>query len=104
MSLNTAERLRTSAELRSNLALSGLTADEAAADLGFEPGRLRGVLDVEPGADPVDVWQLRDYLEHAVRDAGGEPTPYSVLTARSRVMARAWFPLREAPRHDFSRP
>jgi len=37
-----------------------------------------------------------------VRDAGGEPVPFTVLTTQSRRMAERWFALRAAPRHDFS--
>ncbi|WP_329124698.1 DUF2316 family protein [Streptomyces sp. NBC_01465] len=102
MSLNATERLRTSEELKTNLRLSGLTPGEAAADLHFTPRRLRDALDAS--SDPADVWQLRDYLEHAARDAGQHPTPYTVLTDRARLLARAWFSLRKAPRHDFTAP
>ncbi|MFE6888279.1 DUF2316 family protein [Streptomyces sp. NPDC057694] len=101
MSLNAEERHRTGKELRSNLALTGLTDQQIAADLEWTPGRLTNALDIE-GADPVDVWQLRDYLAQTVRDAGRDPVPFTVLTDRSRVMARAWFGLRTAPRHDFT--
>ncbi len=45
---------------------------------------------------------LSDYLEQAVRDAGGQATAHTVLTSRSRLLARSWFPLHEAPRHQFT--
>lgn len=93
MSLNDAERRRTSDELKSNFALSGLTSTEVAADLQFTPKRLQSTL--EATGDPVDVWELRDYLEHAAKDAGEQPIPYSVLTEQSRLLARRWFRLRE---------
>ncbi|MCM2393236.1 DUF2316 family protein [Streptomyces albipurpureus] len=99
MTLNPAERHQTSEELKSNLALSGLTSREVATDLHFTPHRLHSTLQADPAADPVDVWQLRDYLEQAARDAGHQPTAYTVLTKRSRLLARMWFSLREAPRH-----
>jgi hypothetical protein len=98
MTLDAAARRRTSDELRSNLALSGLTPQQAAAVLRFTAPQLRAALDVD-AADPVDVWQLRDHLEQAARDAGHRPTAYTVLTERSRLLARAWFRLREAPPH-----
>ncbi|QKW25857.1 DUF2316 family protein [Streptomyces seoulensis] len=101
MSLNDAERRRTSQELKANLAASGLSAREAAEDLGFAPERLRSALDVGPSGDPVDVWELRDYLDQAVRDTGRAPVPWTVLTEPARHLAREWFPLREAPRHTF---
>ncbi len=102
MSLDDTERRRTSDELKSNFALSELTFSEVAADLHFPPERLRSALDVGDGVDPVDIWQLRDYLEQAVHDAGMQPTAYTVLTNRSRLAARMWFRLRKAPRHVFT--
>ncbi|MFB7085728.1 DUF2316 family protein [Streptomyces sp. NPDC056296] len=102
MTLNDTERHRTSDELKSNLDLSGLTMAEVAADLHFTPQRLRSTLDTDLACDPVDVWQLRDYLDQAVRDTGGRPAPYTVLTRGSRLKARMWFSLRKAPRHDFA--
>ncbi|MGW2838483.1 DUF2316 family protein [Streptomyces sp. NPDC001493] len=102
MSLDETERRRTSEELRANLALSGLTAEEVAADLGVTPDQVRRMLDVAGGAGPAEVWQLRDYLDQAVRDTGGRPVPFTVLTDRARLLARAWFTLPQAPRHDFT--
>ncbi|MFJ3526467.1 MULTISPECIES: DUF2316 family protein [unclassified Streptomyces] len=103
MTLNAAERHRTGEEFAQNLALSGLTPHDVATDLAFTPERLRRTLDVDPASDPVDVWQLRDYLRQAVLDAGGRPAPYTVLNDRSRLRARLWFRLRDAPRHVFTR-
>ncbi|GAA2096656.1 DUF2316 family protein [Kitasatospora saccharophila] len=97
MSLNDEERARTAAELRANLELTGLDADRAGAELGFDGGRLAQVLAVA-GADPADVWLLRDHLEDLVRAAGREPVPYTVLTEEARAAAERWFPLRRAPR------
>ncbi|GAA2972881.1 DUF2316 family protein [Streptomyces enissocaesilis] len=104
MTLNDAERRQTSDELQTNFALSGLTTAEVAADLHFTPQRLHSALEADPTCDPVDVWQLRDYLIQAVRDAGHQPAPFTVLTQRSRLKARVWFSLRKAPRHDFAAP
>lgn len=102
MSLNAEEQHRTSAELAANLELSGLTARQVATDLGFTLERLADTLDVDGPGDPVDVWQLRDYLVQAVTDAGREPVAFTVLTESSRALARNWFRLRAAPRHDFA--
>ena len=99
MSLTTKQQDRTSKELKANLQLSGLTGAQVAADLKFTPSRLQDTLDLTAGSHPVDVWQLRDYLDQAVRDAGLEPAPFSVLTEQSRALARMWFRLRPAPRH-----
>ncbi|MCZ4122793.1 DUF2316 family protein [Streptomyces sp. H39-S7] len=104
MTLNATERHRTGEEFAHNLALTGLAPHDVAADLAFTPERLRRTLDLDPASDPVDVWQLRDYLQQAVLDAGGTPVPYTVLTRHSRIKARVWFRLREAPRHDFTAP
>ncbi|WP_326733729.1 DUF2316 family protein [Streptomyces sp. NBC_01022] len=103
MTLNTVERHRTGEEFAQNVARSGLAPHDVAADLAFTSERLRQTLDVDPASDPVDVWQLRDYLQQAVLDAGGTPVPYSVLNDRSRFKARLWFRLRGAPRHVFAR-
>ncbi len=101
MSLDDGERRRTGEELRRNRELSGLTEAEIAADLGLAPEEVRGILAMTGVADPADVWLLRDYLEQAVRDAGKEPLPFTVLTERDRPRAERWFGLRAAPRHDF---
>ncbi|QKW23239.1 DUF2316 family protein [Kitasatospora sp. NA04385] len=97
MSLNAEERARTAAELRANLELTGVDAERAGAELGFGGGQLAQVLGVA-GADPEDVWLLRDHLEDLVRAAGREPVPYTVLTEEARAAAERWFPLRKAPR------
>lgn len=102
MSLDAEELSRTRAELAANLARTSLTRAEVAADLAFDEARLDAALNPTGSGDPSDVWLLRDYLEHAVRDAGGEPVPFTVLTTQSRRMAERWFALRAAPRHDFS--
>ena len=101
MSLDAQEIAVTRDELAANLALSGLTRAEVAADLRLSPARLDSTVAVDD-ADPADVWLLRDYLEQAVRDAGRSPVPFTVLTPRSRRLARAWFTLRDAPRHAFT--
>ncbi|WP_405009532.1 DUF2316 family protein [Kitasatospora sp. NBC_01539] len=98
MTLNAAERRRTSEELAQNLALSGLTPQQVAQDLHLTPRQLQAALDLDPAAGPVDVWYLRDHLEQAVRDAGREPVAHTVLTGEARLLATRWFPLREAPR------
>ncbi|MFE1319783.1 DUF2316 family protein [Kitasatospora phosalacinea] len=96
MSLNAEERARTAAELRANLELAGVGADRVGVELGFVDGQLAEALGVT-GADPADVWLLRDHLEDLVRAAGREPVPYTVLTEEARAAAERWFPLRKAP-------
>lgn len=102
MSLTTEQLTQTRSEIRTNLSLTGLTTDHVATDLDWSPERLLAALHSTGASDPVDTWQLRDYLERAVRDAGGTPVPYTVLTPRARVMAQLWFRLRDAPCHDFA--
>ncbi|MGO1263847.1 MAG: aldo/keto reductase [Brevibacterium aurantiacum] len=103
MSLNDAEISRTAAELRTNLELSGLSPSEAAADLLISETELSALLTARD-VDPASVWQLRDYLEQAVFDAGQRPAPFTVLTEDNRRKAAGWFTLRDAPRHDFGQP
>ncbi len=97
MTLTLTERRRTSDELRRNLALSGLTEQQVADELGYTASRLWSALEVDH-ADAVDIWQLRDQLEQAAADAGAVPVAYRVLTEESRAAARTWFRLRPAPR------
>jgi len=102
MTLDAQQLRRTSEEHRANLALTGLTRDEVAADLGWAASRLDSALAPDGARDPVDSWELRDYLVRTVRDAGRAPVPFTVLTPANRLRARMWFGLRTAPRHDFS--
>lgn len=101
MSLNSFERVQTSKELTLNLELAGLTHEQLASDLGYPAERLAAALAVDD-ADPVDVWELRDYLSQAVMDSGNRPVPFTVLTNASRRQAAIWFQLRAAPRHSFA--
>jgi hypothetical protein len=97
MSLTAAQQQRTSSELRANIALSGLSAGDVQAALGFTAERLEQVLSVGPAASPADVWLLRDYLEQRVLAQGGTPVPYTVLTSQARQLAAGWFRLRPVP-------
>ena len=97
MSLNAKEQERTRVELEANRELSGLDLEELADALAMSPQRTRSALALAADSDPVDVWQLRDYLELAVRAAGATPAPYTVLTDRARVQAARWFALRGVP-------
>ncbi|MDF8266128.1 DUF2316 family protein [Luteipulveratus flavus] len=97
MSLDHDERERTRRELRANLELSGLDRQAVASALDLTTDRLDATLDVTPTSRPADVWLLRDFLDRAIRDQGGEPHPWSVLTDDGRRRAARWFRLREAP-------
>ncbi|GAA3309777.1 hypothetical protein GCM10020295_75300 [Streptomyces cinereospinus] len=98
MSLNEQERARTSEELWANLRLAGTTPEDVRTELDFDEQQLRAALAVEPPVRPQDVWLLRDHLEDLVRERGGTPVPYTVLTQRARLAASIWFPLRRSPR------
>ncbi len=90
MSLSTRQKQHTRAELQANLELSGLSSAELQQVIGWTLPRLTGALTIT-GADPADVWRLRDVLENAVRDAGRDPVPFSVLTEEVRASASVWF-------------
>ena len=92
MSLNNRERAATSGELRANLALSGLSESDLQRTLGLDDDRLEAAFEVS-GADPIDVWLVRDYLERVVSERGGKPVPFTVLSASARVAAEKWFAL-----------
>ena len=92
MSLNKRERAATSEELRANLELSGLSETELQRTLGLSDDQYERVLDVT-GADPIDVWLVRDYLERVILDRGSKPVPFTVLTPAARVTAEKWFAL-----------
>ncbi|MGC3995115.1 MAG: DUF2316 family protein [Propionicimonas sp.] len=90
MSLDRAQVARTAAELQANFERSGLSSADLRGLTGWTQARLTATLTVN-GADPVDVWRLRDLLTQEVVDAGREPVPFSVLTERARASASAWF-------------
>lgn len=78
-----------SAELYGNLALSGLSVEKLAEQLGWLPPRVQRALDVS-GADPADVWALRDAVFAAASQAGFDPIEFSVLTDDYRVASKQW--------------
>lgn len=92
MSLNPAQRLRTSEELRANLRLCGAAPARLAEQLGFTAERLADTLEVNDRSEPSDVWLLRDRLDGLVRARGAGPVRYSVLTEQARRAAATWFP------------
>ncbi len=80
MSLNPAQRLRTSEELRANLRLCGAAPARLAEQLGFTAERLADTLEVNDRSDGL------------VRARGAGPVRYSVLTEQARRAAATWFP------------
>jgi len=92
MALNKRERTATSDELRANLELSGLSENDLQLRLGLTDDQLEAVLEVT-GADPVDVWLVRDYLERVIVERGAKPVPFTALTQSARASAERWFAL-----------
>jgi hypothetical protein len=99
VSLDAAERKRTSEELQANCRLSELSLEDVQAGTGFSPEQLETTIAVAQRANPADVWQLRDFLDSAVRRHGIEPMPYSYLTEEIRASAELWFPPSAGARH-----
>lgn len=90
MSLTPAQRAQTAAELARNASLSGLGLEQIAHQCDWSISRTSEALAVD-GANPADVWRVRDLLESAVRASGQQPVAYSVLTESMRSAARGWF-------------
>ncbi len=103
MSLDSAQLQRVAEEFEYNFALAEVTPAGAAADLSWTPERVQRTMQLASGSDPVDVWQLRDYLHAAVKAAGRRPS-FTVLSSRNRLRAMLWFGLRPAPGVTPSRP
>ena len=99
MSLNAQEQAITSRELQANLAATGLSCAQVAADLGWSSLRLQHTLALGLPSSPADVWELRDYLVETVHALDGEETPFTILTEQARPQAQMWFPLRQPPQH-----
>ena len=97
VALTDAQQLRTKQELEVNLGRSGLTMPDLESRLGLTAERLDAAMHLRPGAHPVDVWLLRDYLEQEILAQGGEPAPFTVLTPQARQVAAGWYRLRHAP-------
>lgn len=98
MSLNSVQRLTTSAELRAHLDATGIPDAEVAAALGWTVRRLETAVEVGADCDPVDVWELRDFLSATLRRQGHPgAVSFTVLTDEARTSAQRWFALREPP-------
>lgn len=92
MSLNNRQIAATRAELAANLALSGLSKTDIAATLRLDGRRVQAAIDVS-GAQPEDVWLVRDYLDRVIRSTGSVAQQYTALTEGARTAAQSWFPL-----------
>lgn len=94
MSLDQRQTAATRDELAINLARSGQTVGGIAGVTRLGRSRVQAALAVD-GAQPQDVWLVRDYLHRVICLASGTPHPYSTLTGQARAAAQAWFPLRD---------
>jgi hypothetical protein len=92
MALNKRQRAATSDELRANLELSGLSENDVQLRLGFTDDQLDSALEVT-GADPIDVWLVRDYFERVIVERGAKPVAFTVLTQAARASAEQWYAL-----------
>ena len=97
MSLTPRQIAATRSELATALERSGLDVDQVARALGITERRVRDAIRLQEPVDSVDVWAVRDLLEHAVLRAEGERPRFSALTEQIRPRARGWFPLRDVP-------
>lgn len=87
---------RTAQDLQRHLPAAGLSRADLARWLGLTTDELDAVLAMDGRADPVQVWLVRDALDQAVREAGGDPT-WSVLTDAARRQGQRWFRLVAVP-------
>ena len=87
MTLTFEEMERTSLELKSNFEKSGLTLEEAAADLKTSPEYIEQLLILNPKRIE-DPWILRNYLIEVLNEKSIEITPFTVLVGNSD---RVWF-------------
>lgn len=96
MSLTRAERDQTAREFEANLKQSGLTIHELQEKSGLSSERFMNAFVVaERGADPRDVWLIRDLLETAVVHNGAQLVPFSKLTEDARSAAAGWFGIKK---------
>ncbi|WP_172188146.1 DUF2316 family protein [Lentilactobacillus kribbianus] len=79
MSLDATDMQATMNELKANFQLSGLSTEEASADLGISPKEFKSLMALRIDALE-DVWILKDYLTEQVINNGEEPVEFSALT------------------------
>ena len=87
MSLSAKQKEDTRRELKENLEQSGVTVQEAAADLGTTEEYIKQLLRLEPKRLE-DTWILKNYLIDKVRKAGKTPTAFTALGGDYHVI---WF-------------
>ena len=87
MSLSIKQKEDTRRELKENLDKSGVTVQEAAADLGTTEEYIMQLLRLEPKRLE-DTWILKNYLTDKVREVGKAPTAFTALGGDYHVI---WF-------------
>lgn len=78
MSLTREQEDNTRRELQENFEKSGVTIEQAAADLDTTPAYIRQLLRLEPVRHD-HTWILRNYLLEKVRENGKTPTSFTAL-------------------------
>ena len=87
MSLSVKQIEDTRRELKENLDQSGVTIQEAAADLGTTQEYIMQLLRLEPKRLE-DTWILKNYLIDKVTEAGKTPTAFTALSGDYHTI---WF-------------
>lgn len=97
MSLNPEQLERNRRELQANRQLCPLDDQQLCAALGWTPEQLHANLSIGAGSEPGEIWRLRDFLEQVIRDTGGTPMPFTVLSDDKRAQSIVWFGARTIP-------
>ena len=87
MSLTLKQQNDTRAELMENFRKSGLTLEQAAADLESTPEYIAQLLKLKPMSHD-HTWILRNYLYEKVKSIGETPTEFTALKGSHR---NYWF-------------
>ena len=90
MSINTAQRRQTSAELTALRASLPVSDEALASRLGWTVPELNQNLDMDVD-DPRDAWRLRDFLVAVAQDKGIAVPEFSTLKDERRADAVGWF-------------
>ncbi|QNE35269.1 DUF2316 family protein [Leifsonia shinshuensis] len=95
MSLDGEQRERTRGELATAYERAGWPVSRLASALNVGEDRVLAALAVD-GAQPADVWLVRDALDAVLRSRGEEPGTWTELPESARASAEGWFGLRDA--------
>ncbi|WP_303325361.1 DUF2316 family protein [Actinomyces radicidentis] len=90
MSINTAQRRQTSAELTALRASLPVSDEALASRLGWTVPELNQNLDMDVD-DPREAWRLRDFLIAVAQEKGVAVPEFSTLKDERRADAVGWF-------------